>query len=568
MQDSQGICILYKTISINSRSEMLHAPGFTLEAGFPRPPGPIDNGCSRWQTEQAAGDQGSEPEWQTVMETPTASTSLRIWLIGALLVLILMLVLLAKVNRARRHHTERHLALEQHFAQMVHNAPQVAHTMFSRILKVMEDKDRWMLDESSGGGVVFYQLHTETSQKFGSDQGNDAEWDVEQQDAEATLAQLAAACVDDFRQAGRPDPYATLVTTAHVGASANLADADMLAAGVRDCLEIGDARRLEATVRRVLVQRMDASYRNELGMTVEGFDAEILDARSFGPKYSARVSKSERALLRRAEFEVATRKFVDRANWMHKFELAHYLAYLSEVQQDERKALLQVEWLNAAFSGAERVDLLRAWESTEQVLEHEADGEFLSSIKRINTRNSNSVAHVVAAARRLGVAFEPPVHETGAGLFAGFFTHAKLQDPEDEWLAMLEAHGIHSLIVESCGSNDVSIEEIDNWDLKDFVHVMSIVMPGRRTRKALDDLFDVFDKDMSGKISLLELKQEMQKLHPSRHKEFEDDQSTTDAQHLYKVKKVLDKENDINLVEVDVLKVRTLLCCAGLKHQH
>ena len=61
---------------------------------------------------------------------------------------------------------------------------------------------------------------------------------------------------------------------------------------------------------------------------------------------------------------------------------------------------------------------------------------------------------------------------------------------------------------------------------------------------------------MSGKISLLELKQEMEKLHPTRHKELQEDQSTKDAQHLYKVKKVLDKENGINLVEVDVLKVR------------
>lgn len=521
---------------------------------IPLPAGPLENGCLRWQSDQAAGDPGSDPRWDTVPETPNASTSLRVWLIVALSILVLMLVLLAKVNQARRHHAERHLALEQHFAQMVHNAPQVAHTMFSRILRSMEDKELW-LDENTGG-AVFYQLHTENLQKFGNDQGDDTDWDAEQQEAVATLAQLADACVVDFRRAGAPDPYSTLVTTLHVGASANFADTDMLAAGVRRCLEAGDARKLQETVRRVLINRMKAAHRNMLEVE-EGFDTEILNVRSFGPKYSAHTSKSTRALDRRAKFEVAARKFVDRANWKHKFELAHYLESLSEEREHDKKAMLQLEWLNADFSAVERAELLHAWESTGHVLEHEASARVLSSKQPVNARDSNSVAHVVAAAKKLGVIFEPPVHETGGDVFKGFFNRAEPLDSEGEWLAMLEAHGIHDLNVERCGRDSVAIGDIIEWDLTDFVHVMSIVMPGRRTHKALDDLFDVFDKDMRGEISLLDLKQEMEKLHPSRHMELQEDQSSKDAQHLYKVKKVLDKENDINLVEVDVLKVRS-----------
>jgi hypothetical protein len=56
----------------------------------------------------------------------------------------------------------------------------------------------------------------------------------------------------------------------------------------------------------------------------------------------------------------------------------------------------------------------------------------------------------------------------------------------------------------------------DMWSFTDFVHLMSLVLPGRRTRKALDDLFDVFDADLSGTLSLAELVQEMGKLHPLR----------------------------------------------------
>jgi hypothetical protein len=56
----------------------------------------------------------------------------------------------------------------------------------------------------------------------------------------------------------------------------------------------------------------------------------------------------------------------------------------------------------------------------------------------------------------------------------------------------------------------------DMWSFTDFVHLMSLVLPGRRTRKALDDLFDVFDADLSGTLSLAELVQEMGKMHPLR----------------------------------------------------
>ena len=229
--------------------------------------------------------------------------------------------------------------------------------------------------------------------------------------------------------------------------------------------------------------------------------------------------------------------------------------------EHDREVVLQLEWLNADFSASERADLLHAWESTESVLEREDAGEALNSKQRINTSGSNSVAHVVSAAKKLGVIFDPPEHETVEGLFGGFFNRTEPLDPEGEWIAMLEAHGIHDLNIERGDlKQGRSIETITDWDLTDFVYVMSIVTPGRRTRKALHDLFDVFDKDMSGKISLLDLKQEMEKLHPSHHKQLEDDPSTKDSQHLYKIKKVLDKENDINLVEVDERRVRPRHC--------
>jgi hypothetical protein len=109
------------------------------------PPGA--NPCPNYSPAQVGGTEAPvEEEWSTQDETPLAPRDFSpAYLFVALagLTFLIAFYVLSHVHKAARRHAERHRRLENEFAEMVHDAPKISHSMFARIVRTLDRIERW-----------------------------------------------------------------------------------------------------------------------------------------------------------------------------------------------------------------------------------------------------------------------------------------------------------------------------------------------------------------------------------------------------------------------------------------